>query len=125
MTKSVLLVEDEDNIAMALEFLMRREGYDFSRVATGPAALAAIAEKTPDLLLLDVMLPGLSGYDICQKVRLDPALAHVKILMLTARGGEMERRKGEALGADAFMAKPFSTEDLKRTVRDLIGGEAA
>ena len=125
MTKSVLLVEDEDSIAMALEYLIEPEGYAFRRVATGPAALDAIQESAPDLVLLDVMLPGCSGYEVCQSIRLDPALSHVKILMMTAKGSEVERRKGLALGADAFVTKPFSSAELKSEVRRLLADEAA
>jgi two-component system, OmpR family, phosphate regulon response regulator PhoB len=125
MPKTVLLVEDEDSIALALEFLMTREGYALRRVASGTEALAAIAENPPDLVLLDVMLPGATGYEVCQRIRLDPALAGTKILMMTAKGGEVERRKGLALGADAFVAKPFSTAELRVTVRRLLDGAAA
>jgi len=124
MPKSVLVVEDEDSIALALEFLMGREGYELRRVGSGPAALEAIRERRPDLVLLDVMLPGCSGYEVCQSIRLDPALADTKILIMTAKGGEVERRKGLALGADAFMTKPFSTSELKTAVRCLLDGEA-
>jgi DNA-binding response OmpR family regulator len=120
MPKSVLLVEDEDSIALALGFLMEREGYELRRVANGTDALAAIRERAPDLVLLDVMLPGANGYEICQQIRLDPSLARTRILMMTAKGGEIERRKGLALGADAFVAKPFSTAELKSTVRRLL-----
>lgn len=125
MRKSVLLVEDEDSIALALEYMMEPEDFELRRVATGPAALDAIQERAPDLVLLDVMLPGCSGYEVCQSIRLDPALAHVKIIMMTAKGGAVERRKGLALGADAFVAKPFSTAELKREVRRLLDDEAA
>jgi two-component system, OmpR family, phosphate regulon response regulator PhoB len=125
MPKSVLLVEDEDSIALALEFLMVREGYELRRVSSGPAALDAIAERAPDLVLLDVMLPGATGYEVCQRIRLDPALKDVKVLMMTAKGGDVERRKGLALGADAFVAKPFSTAELRGTVRRLLGGAGA
>lgn len=125
MPKSVLLVEDEDSIAFALEFLMKREGYKLHRVSDGSAALAAIAAERPDLVLLDVMLPKRSGYEVCQSIRLDPALRGVKILMMTAKGGETERRKGLALGADEFVTKPFSTKDLRERVRHLLGDGAA
>jgi len=125
MAKSILLVEDEDSIALALRFLMEREGYEVRHAATGPAAYEAVAEKTPDLILLDLMLPGCTGHDICRTIRADPALAGVKILMMTAKGGAMERRKGLALGADAFVAKPFSTLELKEIVRRLLADEAA
>jgi DNA-binding response OmpR family regulator len=118
--RSILVVEDEDNIALALEHLMRREGYRLTRVASGAEAMPAIIRDRPDLVLLDVMLPEVSGYEICQSVRLDPALKDVKILMMTARGNQMERRKGLALGADGFISKPFDVADLKAEVRRIL-----
>ncbi len=119
--KSVLIVEDEDNIALALEHLMRREGYALTRVANGAEAMPMITRDHPDLVLLDVMLPEVSGYEICQAVRQDPGLADVKILMMTARGNQMERRKGLALGADGFICKPFDLADLKAEMQRLLG----
>jgi len=123
--KSVLLVEDEDSIACALEFLIERAGYRLRRVSDGVAALEAIMAERPDLVLLDVMLPKRSGYEVCQSIRLDPKLTGVKILMMTAKGGEIERRKGLALGADEFVTKPFSTRDLKQRILYLLGDGAA
>lgn len=120
----VLVVEDEDNIALALDFLMTREGYDHDRIANGAEALARIRATHPDLVLLDVMLPEISGYEICQSMRLDPALADVKILMMTARGSAIERRKGMALGADGFIAKPFELKELRDELRRLLGSGA-
>ncbi|MBE0453569.1 response regulator transcription factor [Roseovarius autotrophicus] len=120
--KTVLLVEDEDNIALALSHLIGRAGYALRRVATGTDAMVALAEQRPDLVVLDVMLPGKSGYEICQLIRRDEALKGVKVLMITAGGGEMERRKGMAVGADAFMTKPFSTADLTQKVCALLEG---
>lgn len=116
----VLVVEDEDNIAIALDYLMTREGYDHDRVASGAGALAHIRATHPDLVLLDVMLPEVSGYEICQGVRLDPTLSDVKILMMTARGSAIERRKGLALGADGFISKPFELKELREEVRRLL-----
>ncbi|MCF8511355.1 MAG: response regulator [Rhodobacteraceae bacterium] len=116
----VLVVEDEDNIALALDFLMTREGYDHARVADGAEALPRIRDMHPDLVLLDVMLPGASGYEICQGVRLDPNLADVKILMMTARGSAIEKRKGLAIGADGFITKPFELKELREEVRRLL-----
>lgn len=116
----VLVVEDEDNIALALDFLMTREGYDHARVADGALALPRIRDMHPDLVLLDVMLPGASGYEICQDVRLDPSLADVKILMMTARGSAIEKRKGLAIGADGFITKPFELKELRAEVRRLL-----
>jgi DNA-binding response OmpR family regulator len=116
----VLIVEDEDNIAIALDFLLTREGYAHDRVANGAEAMPRIRASHPDLVLLDVMLPEVSGYEICQDVRTDPSLKDVKILMMTARGSAMERRKGLALGADGFVAKPFELSELRQEVRRLL-----
>lgn len=118
--KRVLVVEDEDNIAIALDYLLTREGYAHDRVANGGEALPRIRDTHPDLVLLDVMLPEVSGYEICQGVRLDPDLADVKILMMTARGSAIERRKGLALGADGFISKPFELKELREEVKRLL-----
>jgi two-component system, OmpR family, phosphate regulon response regulator PhoB len=120
----VLVVEDEDNIATALEFLITREGYGHDRVASGADALPRIRDTHPDLVLLDVMLPEVSGYDICESIRTDPALADVKVLMMTARGSAMERKRGMALGADGFISKPFELNDLRAEVRRLLASGA-
>lgn len=122
--KRILVVEDEDNIAIALDYLMMREGYEQKRIATGAGAVELIRQMRPDLVLLDVMLPEVSGYEICQQVRLDPGLAQVKILMMTARGSAMERRKGLAMGADGFISKPFELKALRAEVRRILAGEA-
>ena len=121
----VLVIEDEDNIAIALDYLMTREGYDHDRIANGAEALDRIRTTHPDLVLLDVMLPEVSGYEICQAVRLDPSLADVKILMMTARGSAIERRKGLALGADGFISKPFELQELRTEVRRLLSPDHA
>ncbi len=118
----VLIVEDEDNIALALTTVLGREGWRLSRVADGAAAWEAIRAERPDLVILDVMLPHVSGYEICQRIRLDPGLAGTRILMMTARGAAIERRKGLALGADAFVAKPFDLRDLMGQARRLLAG---
>jgi two-component system phosphate regulon response regulator PhoB len=118
----ILIVEDEDNIAIALEYLLTREGYSHRRIATGGGAVETIRHLCPELVLLDVMLPEVSGYEICQAVRLDPRLAGVRILMMTARGSAIERRKGLALGADGFISKPFQLQELRDEVRRLLTG---
>jgi len=120
--RRVLVVEDEDNIALALDFLLTREGYIHDRVANGADALPRIRETRPDIVLLDVMLPEVSGYEICQGIRMDPDLAQVKILMMTARGSAIERKKGMALGADGFITKPFELKELRAEVRRLLEG---
>lgn len=116
----ILVVEDEDNIATALEFLIIREGYAHDRVASGAEALPRIRATQPDLVLLDVMLPEVSGYDICSGIRTDPALARTKVLMMTARGSAQERKRGVELGADGFISKPFELKDLRAEVRRLL-----
>lgn len=118
----ILVVEDEDNIAMALDFLITREGYVHDRVASGGDALRRIRATHPDLVLLDVMLPEVSGYEVCQSVRLDPSLSDVKILMMTARGSLVERQKSHALGADGFITKPFELKELRAQMRGLLHG---
>lgn len=121
--KTVLVVEDEDNIAIALDYLLTREGYAQERIATGAGAVERIRELRPDLVLLDVMLPEVSGYEICQAVRMEPDLAQVRILMMTARGSAIERRKGLAMGADGFISKPFELKELRAEVRRIIEAE--
>lgn len=121
--KRILVIEDEDNIAIALDYLISREGYGRDRMATGAGAVERIRETRPDLVLLDVMLPEISGYEICQQVRMEPELADVKILMMTARGSAMERRKGLAMGADGFISKPFELKELRAEVRRLLQTE--
>ncbi|TQM91553.1 response regulator transcription factor [Roseinatronobacter monicus] len=119
----ILVVEDEDNIAIALNYLLTREGYNQTRLATGAGAIELIRERKPDLVLLDVMLPEVSGYEICQSVRADPDCSEVRILMMTARGSAMERRKGLAMGADGFISKPFELKELREQVRKILAGE--
>ncbi len=116
----VLVVEDEDNIAQALEFLMLREGYGHDRVASGADALPRIRSTHPDLVLLDVMLPEVSGYEICRTIRTDPTLDGVRVLMMTARGSAVERQRGLDLGADGFITKPFELQYLRAEVRRVL-----
>lgn len=121
MSKHVLIADDEPNIVISLEFLMKREGHRVSVARDGDAALAMIRDLKPDLVLLDVMMPGRSGFDVCQAVRSDDSLAGTKILMLSAKGRDTDVAKGSALGADAYMTKPFSTKELAEKVRELLG----
>jgi DNA-binding response OmpR family regulator len=123
--KRILVIEHEDNIAIALDYLISREGYGRDRLATGAGAVARIRETRPDLVLLDVMLPEASGYEICQQVRMQLDLAHVKILMMTAGGSAMERRLGLALGADGFISKPFELKELREEMRRLLQDDPA
>ncbi len=121
MTKQILFVDDEPNIVISLEFLMRREGFKVEVARDGEEALTRIRQDRPDLVLLDVMMPKVNGFEVCQAVRADPSLAAVRIVMLTAKGREAEIAKGLALGADAYVPKPFSTRDLVVQVKSLLG----
>ena len=121
MTKRILIVDDEPNIVISLEFLMKREGFQVSVAVDGQAALDKIAENIPDLVLLDVMMPKKSGFEVCQEVRANPAWSAIKVVMLTAKGRDIEVQKGVALGADAYVTKPFSTRELVAKVRSVLG----
>ena len=119
----VMVIEDEDNIAIALDFLLTRDGHDHSRLATGAGAIEALRAARPDLVLLDVMLPEVSGYQIVQDLRADPDLSKIRVLMMTARGSVVERRKGLMLGADGFIAKPFELAELRAEMARVLAGQ--
>ena len=121
MAKFVLIVDDEPNIVLSLEFLMNKEGYEVRSAGNGEEAMAAIAEKTPDLILLDVMMPRKDGYEMCQELRANPSWKDIKIIMLTAKGRDVEREKGLALGADDYITKPFSTREVVEKVKAMLG----
>ncbi|MDO9197551.1 response regulator transcription factor [Rhodoferax sp.] len=121
MSKRILIADDEPNIVVSLEFLMKREGFEVQVAADGEAALQAIATQVPDLVLLDIMLPKKDGFEVCQQIRANPEWQSLKVVMLTAKGRDTEVSKGLALGADAYMTKPFSTRDLVAQVRQLLG----
>jgi len=120
MTTKILIADDEPNIVVSLEFLMKREGYEVLVARDGPAALEAIRRERPALVLLDVMMPGKTGFEVCAEVRADEALAGIKIVMLTAKGRDTDVAQGKGVGADAYVTKPFSTRDLAARVRELL-----
>jgi DNA-binding response OmpR family regulator len=120
MASRVLLVDDEPNILLSLEFLMKREGYEVVTAADGEGALRALGERVPDLVVLDVMLPKLNGFEVCQRIRSEAAWRGVRVLMLTAKGRETEMKRGLELGADAYVTKPFSTRELVAEVKRLL-----
>lgn len=120
MSSTILIADDEPNILISLEYLMKREGYQVSVARDGQEALDAIRREHPRLVLLDVMMPRKTGFDVCQEVRADDAVRDTLILMLTARGRETDVVKGMALGANAYMTKPFSTQELVQKVRDML-----
>jgi len=119
-TRKVLIVDDEPNIVTALEFLLRRSGYEVRIATNGAEALAQVDSERPDLVLLDIMMPGKSGYEVCQRLRERPELAATKIVMLSAKGSEAEVNKGLSLGADLYITKPFSTQELVATIDRLF-----
>jgi len=120
MARKVLIADDEPNIVVSLEFLMKQHGYEVRVARNGEEALAAIDEFAPDLILLDIMMPRISGYDLCQRVRENPAWRGIKIVMLSAKGRYIEVTKGMAVGADAYITKPFSTKELIARVGELL-----
>jgi DNA-binding response OmpR family regulator len=121
MAKRVLIVDDEANIVAALDYLLRRSGYEVSVAATGDEALRQVEAFGPDLVLLDVMMPQKSGYEVCRRIRERPEWAAVKIVMLSAKGREAEVSKGMSLGADLYVTKPFSNAELVARIRELLG----
>ncbi|WP_163559507.1 response regulator [Halomonas sp. NO4] len=120
----VLVVDDEPNIVLSLEFLMQQAGFEVITAEDGEAALAAVGDSTPDLVLLDISLPGISGFDVLEQLRGDPHHRRLPIIMLTAHGREVEREKGLALGADDYVTKPFSTQALVEKVKALLAEDA-
>jgi DNA-binding response OmpR family regulator len=120
VTASILVADDEPNIVLSLEFLLKQAGFCVRTVSDGEAALTAIAQDPPDLILLDVMIPGRDGFAVCQAIRGNPAWQDIRIIMLTAKGGEIQREKGLSLGADEYVTKPFSTRDLVERIRRML-----
>ena len=120
MPKKILIVDDEPNIVLSLEFLMSREGFEVRSAGDGEQALEMLAADRPDLMILDVMMPRKNGFEVCTEVRANPGLATLPILMLSAKGREAEMKKGLALGADAYITKPFSTHELVHQVNQLL-----
>jgi DNA-binding response OmpR family regulator len=122
MATRVLIVEDEPNIVESLSFMLRRGGYEVASVLDGAAALAHLRSAPTDLLILDLMLPGLNGFEVLKEVKADSALEALPVLILTAKGQSQDRRLAEEIGVDAFMTKPFSNRELMETVSRLAGG---
>ncbi len=120
MANKILVVDDEPNIVLSLEFLMKQAGFQVRTASDGEAGLAAITAEQPDLVLLDVMMPRKNGYEVCQAIRANPDWKAIRIIMLTAKGREVEREKGLALGADDYITKPFSTQEVVERVRELL-----
>jgi len=123
MPQSILIVDDAPNIVLSLEFLMKQEGYEVFAVDNGEEALDFLSRNKPDLILLDVMMPRKDGYEVCQAIRANDTMQDVRIIMLTAKGRDVEREKGLALGADDYITKPFSTREVVEKVKKNLSRE--
>ena len=124
MTQRVLIAEDERNIVESLRFVLTREGYEVSHALDGAEALALVRREAPDALVLDLMLPKMSGYDVLKEVRADAQTRALPILMLTAKGQAYDRQAAQDLGVDAFITKPFSNSDVIEQIARLLDGHA-
>src|SRR3989442_8907632 len=120
MSKKILIADDEPNIVVALEFLLRRNGYEVHVARDGEEALKLVEDCNPDLVLLDVMMPRKSGYEVCTRMRERADWRHIKIIMLSAKGRDAEVNKGLTIGADLYVTKPFSTRDLMGKISELL-----
>ena len=120
MTRKVLIADDEENIVISLEFLLKREGFEVLVAGDGETALQMVAEHHPDLVLLDVMMPKRNGYEVCQRMREHPEWRGIKIIMLSAKGRDVEVSKGVSLGADLYVTKPFSNAELVAQINALL-----
>ena len=127
MSKRILIADDEPNIVAALEYLLQQGGYEVLIARNGDEALGLLEDRAPDLVLLDVMMPRKSGYEICSRIRQRPEWRHIKVIMLSAKGRDAEVNKGLAVGADLYVTKPFSTRELMAKINGLLAptsGEA-
>jgi DNA-binding response OmpR family regulator len=120
MSKTILIVDDEPNIVVPLQFLMEKNGYQTLVAQSGEEALEAVSKYSPDLVLLDIMLPGIDGFEVCEIVKLNPEWKHIKIIFLTAKGRDVDIAKGMVLGADEYIAKPFSNKQIVESVKKLL-----
>lgn len=116
----VLIVEDEPSILLSLEFLLRREGYETTTAADGEEGLALVRQVRPDAVLLDIMLPRRNGYEVCQAIKADPELRAIPVIMVSAKGQEVEVQRGLELGAAAYVTKPFGNAEILEAVRAVL-----
>ncbi len=119
-SKSVLIVDDESYIVTSLSYVMENAGFEVDSAGDGLAALEKVNAKAPDLIILDIMMPKLDGFEVCKAIRANPDLKSTRIIMLTAKGRDSEREKGLELGADDYLTKPFSTRDLLRRAQEIL-----
>lgn len=118
--KKILIVDDEPSIVMSLEYLLRRKKFDVLIARNGTEALETLGKDQPELILLDIMMPDVDGYEICEFVKSSPDLKHIKVIFLSAKSKQSDIEKGLELGADAYIVKPFSTRDLLKKINELI-----
>jgi CheY-like chemotaxis protein len=116
----VLVVDDEPNILMSLEFLMRKNGYEVFIARNGAEALQLVQEQLPSVLVLDIMMPEVDGYEVCQYIKTSPLLQHIRVIFLSAKSKEADIEKGYAAGADLYLTKPFSTRVLMQHIQEFI-----
>lgn len=124
MTKRVLLIEDEANIIQAISYILSRDGWTVDTHADGATAVQEVARRAPDVVILDVMLPNRSGFDILQELRAAEDTKDLPVLMLTARGQKRDRELAERYGASKFMTKPFANSEVLEALRGLSGAQA-
>jgi DNA-binding response OmpR family regulator len=120
MAKKVLIVDDEENIVISIEFLIDQAGYEIDIARDGEEALNKVVSFNPDLILLDIMMPKINGFEVCRRIRENPQFDSTKIIMLSAKGREVEVAKGLALGANSYIIKPFSTKELMAEVNHIL-----
>lgn len=118
--KKILIVDDEPSIVMSLEYLLRRKKFDVLIARNGTEALETLGKDQPELILLDIMMPDVDGYEICEFVKSSPDLKHIKVIFLSAKSKQSDIEKGLDLGADAYIVKPFSTRDLLKKINGLL-----
>ncbi len=124
MPQTVLVVEDEPNIVESLSFLMKKAGFIVRVARDGNTAVRTIESEAPDLVLLDIMMPRRDGYEVCRTIRANPDWDDVRIIMLSAKGRDLDRRKGLELGADDYITKPFSTREIVERVQEILGSKS-
>lgn len=118
--KKILIVDDEPNIVMSLEYLLRRKNFDVFIARNGTEALESLGKSKPDLVLLDIMMPDVDGYEICEYIKSTPDMRHIKVIFLSAKSKKSDIEKGLELGADLYMVKPFSNKELVQNINDLL-----
>ncbi len=124
MPQTILVVEDEPNIVESLSFLMKKAGFVVRVARDGNTAIRTIESAAPDLVLLDIMMPRRDGYEVCRTIRANPDWDDVRIIMLSAKGRDLDRRKGLELGADDYITKPFSTREIVERVQEILGSKS-